>query len=154
MVDVSEFTLTSRIAHSSCVPSQTHESSVGAWKNFDLRETEMPKPPELKEDITWFRGQPDVELPLLSAGGRRINTPYACLGPYDEEIPTLVLETAYSQTPGQVHNVAKTWLHRLIRDEIETLADNPVPCDSLENLRKSHNNGSQHSENHDRGKWE
>ncbi|KAF8415555.1 hypothetical protein EV426DRAFT_579035 [Tirmania nivea] len=92
---------------------------------IDLLETQMPMPPELKSEITWNRGQPDVELPPLSINGRRIKCPDACLGPKDEDIPTLVLETGYNMA---------------IKDEIEALEDDAVQCVILlkinENLSK------------------
>ncbi|KAF8416569.1 hypothetical protein EV426DRAFT_578657 [Tirmania nivea] len=122
-------------------PSQTHESGATGWSTLiDLVKAQMPMPAALKYDITWNKGQPDVTLPPLSTGGLRIKCPDACLGPVGEDIPTLVLETGYSQTPGELHIVAKAWLHRLIKDEMAPLEDHAVQCIILfkinENLSK------------------
>jgi len=110
-------------------PSKTHESGVKGWISVgNLLQTQMPMTPKLRKLFDWQKGQPDVQLPPLSPGGLRIKCPYACLGSLDEDIPTLVLETGYSQTPGEVHTVAKTWLWRLIQDGTEALEDHSVQC--------------------------
>jgi len=110
-------------------PSPTHESGVGGWGYVgNLLQTQMRMPSRLKRNIYWQRGQPDITLPPLSIGGLRIKCPDACLGSADEKVPTLVLETGYSQTPGEVHMVAKTWLWRLIKDGTEALEDHAVQC--------------------------
>jgi len=110
-------------------PSYTYQFGAGGWHYLgNLLQTQMPMPPGLKRNIYWHRGQPDITLPPLSTGGLRIKCPDACLGSVDEDVPTLVLETGYSQTPGEMHTVARSWLHRLIHDETETLEEDAVEC--------------------------
>lgn len=110
-------------------PSHTHESGVAGWNSLgSLLQNKMPIPPAVKSYISWQKGQIDVNLPPLSPGGLRIKCPDASLGRRDRGIPTLVLETGYSQTPGEVHNVAKSWLWRLVRNGIEALEDHAVQC--------------------------
>ncbi|KAF8415970.1 hypothetical protein EV426DRAFT_711769 [Tirmania nivea] len=110
-------------------PSQTHESGIKGWNSLgNLLQTQMRMTQQLRKRFDWQKGQPDVQLPPLSAGCLRIKCPDACLGRVDNNVPTLVLETGYSQTPGQVHIVAKTWLWRLIEDGIEALEDHAVQC--------------------------
>lgn len=87
--------------------------------------------PKLKKAIRWTKGQLDANLPPLFRGSVRINTPDASLGRAGQHIPTLVLETGYSQILRQVHDVAKTWLHKLINYEIEALEDHAIKCDTL-----------------------
>ncbi|RPB20022.1 hypothetical protein L211DRAFT_895476 [Terfezia boudieri ATCC MYA-4762] len=122
-------------------PSEAHESGVDGWNSvWSLLKSQMPMPPELQSHIHWKKGQPDVNLPPLSPGGHRMKCPDACLGRVGERIPTLVLETGYSQMQEEVHNAAKTWLSRLIRDGIDSLEDHAVQCVILfkinENLTK------------------
>ncbi|KAF8415974.1 hypothetical protein EV426DRAFT_578941 [Tirmania nivea] len=110
-------------------PSQTHESGITGWNSTgNFLRSQMPMPPELRSHIHWQKGQIDVNLPPLTRGSLRIKCPDACLGPADEGIPTLVLETGYSQTLGEAHTVAKTWLWRLIEDQTEDLEDHAVQC--------------------------
>ncbi|KAF8429831.1 hypothetical protein BGX38DRAFT_1232919 [Terfezia claveryi] len=110
-------------------PSHTHESGVAGWNSVgSLLQNKMPIPPAVKSYISWQKGQIDVNLPPLSPGDLRIKCPDASLGRRDRGIPTLVLETGYSQTPGKVHIVAKSWLWRLVRNEIEALEDHAVQC--------------------------
>ncbi|KAF8453702.1 hypothetical protein BGX38DRAFT_1176724 [Terfezia claveryi] len=93
-------------------PSHTHESGSHGWISLgSLLRNKMAIIPEVKSYISWHKGQIDVNLP-----------------PSHPAIPTLVLETGYSQTPGEVHIVAKSWLWRLVRNEIEALEDHAVQC--------------------------
>ncbi|RPB18427.1 hypothetical protein L211DRAFT_874838 [Terfezia boudieri ATCC MYA-4762] len=110
-------------------PSETHECGVRGWISVGyLLQTQMPMPPEVNECFDWRKGQVDVQLPPLSPGGLRIKCPDACLGTVDDSIPTLVLETGYSQTVGEIHTVAKTWLWRPIMDERVAREDHAVQC--------------------------
>ncbi|KAF8442553.1 hypothetical protein BGX38DRAFT_1202374 [Terfezia claveryi] len=110
-------------------PSGTHESGVRGWNSVgNLLHTHMPMTPILKESFDWTKGQIDVQLPPLSLGGLRSKCPDACLGPIEIDLPTLVLETGYSRTVGEIHTVAKTWLWRPIKDEIVALEDHAVQC--------------------------
>jgi len=110
-------------------PSQTHESGMKGWNALAvLLRSQMDMPPEVWGQIDWQKGQLDVNLPLLSPGGGRMKCPDACLGPVNKGVPTLILETGYSQTRTEVHSVAKSWLWRLIRDGTEALEDHAIQC--------------------------
>jgi len=112
-----------------CRPSYTYKFGAGGWHYLgNLLQTQMPMPPPLKQLIWWHRGQPDITLPPLSIGGLRIKCPDACLGSVGKHVPTLVLETGYTQTPAKMHAAARSWLHRIIHDETEALEEGAVQC--------------------------
>ncbi|KAF8459314.1 hypothetical protein BGX38DRAFT_1325584 [Terfezia claveryi] len=88
----------------------------------------MDMPSFLRKLITWSKGQADTALPPVSTGGKRIKSPDCSLGPADQALPTLVLETGYSESGSNLHNDAKTWLVRSIRDGVAELEDHAAQC--------------------------
>lgn len=85
-------------------------------------------PSFLHKLITWSKGQADSALPPVSPGGKRTKSPDCSLGPADQPLPTLVLETGYSESESNLHKDTKTWLLRLIRDGVAELENHAVQC--------------------------
>lgn len=122
-------------------PSPTHESGVLGWQYLTtLLNSELDVETDVKELITWNKGQPDTKLPALSPGGLRIKCPDASLGSSESDIPTLVLETGYSERPTGLHDDARTWLSRLVANRMAAVEEHAVQCVILfkinENLEK------------------
>ena len=109
-------------------PTETHECGVIGWAQLTPLLSQMDMPSFLRELITWSKGQADSALPPISSGGKRTKSPDCSLGPADQALPTLVLETGYSEPEGGLHNDATTWLVRLIRDGVTELEDHAVQC--------------------------
>ncbi|KAF8426080.1 hypothetical protein EV426DRAFT_573079 [Tirmania nivea] len=113
-------------------PTATNESGAIGWHSLtSFIDSWMDMPPALKRVLHLSKGQPDVTLPPLAPGveGLRVKCPDACLGCVDEYIPTLVLETGYSQTPESLHGTAKQWLWRMVAGNgVESVEEHAVQC--------------------------
>lgn len=106
-----------------------HESGVAAWHSLtDLLRTELNAEPDLKSLIMYMKGQAYTTLPPLIFGGKRTKSPDASLGSEDHDHPTLVQETAYSESPNDLQQDAKDWLLRLVADGVAAMEEHATQC--------------------------
>lgn len=119
-------------------PSPTHESGALSWQYLTtLLSRELDVELDVKELITWNKGQPDSKLPALSPGDLRIKCPDASLGSQEEDIPTLVLETGYTEDPSELHDAARSWLSRLVANRMAALEEHAVQCVILSRINEN-----------------
>lgn len=99
-----------------CAATETHESGLIGWNSFtSLLSSRMQMPLPFRNLITWSKGEVITKLPALGTSKDskfRIKSPDCSLGPENERILTLVLETGFSESASQLIRDAKTWLWR------------------------------------------